>query len=139
MENVGTTLDPSLEPILLQQVVKTGTSLSITIGDKTLVYNESFRFFMTTTNPNPNYSPETFVKVCIINFAITPQGLEDQMLAVIVAKESPQLEAEKTNIVKRNAEDNKKLFEIEETILKSLQGTSDINELLKDETLINTL
>lgn len=61
------------------------------------------------------------------------------MLAVIVAKESPQLEAEKTNIVKRNAEDNKKLFEIEETILKSLQGTSDINELLKDETLINTL
>lgn len=61
------------------------------------------------------------------------------MLAVIVAKESPQLEAEKTNIVRRNAEDNKKLFEIEETILKSLQGTSDINELLKDETLINTL
>lgn len=47
---------------------------------------------MTTTNPNPVYSPETFVKVCIINFAITKSGLEDQMLALIVALENPALE-----------------------------------------------
>ncbi len=46
---------------------------------------------MTTTNPNPSYSPETFVKVCIINFGITKSGLEDQMLALIVALENPQL------------------------------------------------
>lgn len=89
VENVGKELDPSLEPILLQQVVKSGSSLSIQIGDKTLAYNESFRFFMTTTNPNPHYSPETFVKVCIINFAITLSGLEDQMLAKIVELENP--------------------------------------------------
>lgn len=75
---------------------------------------------MTTTNPNPHYSPETFVKVCIINFAITLKGLEDQMLGVLVAEESPELEAEKNNIVKRNAEDNKSLYEIEERILKNL-------------------
>lgn len=40
---------------------------------------------MTTTVPNPHYPPETFVKVAIINFAITPSGLEEQMLAQIVA------------------------------------------------------
>lgn len=43
---------------------------------------------MTTTLPNPHYPPETFVKVTIINFAITTQGLEDQMLAQIVALEN---------------------------------------------------
>lgn len=32
---------------------------------------------MTTTIPNPHYSPETSVKVTIINFAITPNGLEE--------------------------------------------------------------
>jgi len=36
---------------------------------------------MTTTMPNPHYSPETSVKVTIINFSITPKGLEEQMLA----------------------------------------------------------
>lgn len=32
---------------------------------------------MTTTISNPVYSPETSVKVSIINFAITPSGLEE--------------------------------------------------------------
>jgi len=32
---------------------------------------------MTTTLPNPHYSPETSVKVTILNFSITPIGLED--------------------------------------------------------------
>jgi dynein heavy chain len=77
LESVGVNLDPSLEPILLQQVVKQGSSYMIQIGDKNLSYNETFKFFMTTTLPNPHYSPETSVKVTIINFAITPQGLEE--------------------------------------------------------------
>lgn len=72
LENVGQNLDPSLEPILQQQVIKQGQSLSIAIGDKNIPYNEKFKFFMTTTLPNPHYSPETSVKVTIINFAITP-------------------------------------------------------------------
>lgn len=59
----------------MQQVVKTSGSLSITLGDKNLSYNSNFKLFMTTTLPNPHYTPETFVKVTIINFAITPQGL----------------------------------------------------------------
>lgn len=60
---------------MLQQVTKSSGSLSITLGDKTLAYNDHFKLFLTTTMPNPHYSPETFVKVTIINFAITPQGL----------------------------------------------------------------
>jgi dynein heavy chain, axonemal len=62
---------------------------------------------MTTTNPNPHYSPETSVKVTLINFAITPSGLEEQMLAQIVALENPQLEQKKVEIVVGNARDAK--------------------------------
>jgi dynein heavy chain len=47
------------------------------IGEKTLTYSDKFKLFMTTTTPNPHYPPETFVKVTIINFAITPSGLEE--------------------------------------------------------------
>jgi len=77
LENIGEELDPVLEPILLQQKIKQGSSYIIKIGEKNISYNDSFRFFMTTTLPNPHYSPETSVKVTILNFAITPQGLED--------------------------------------------------------------
>ena len=34
IENVGEELDPALEPVLLQQVVKEGAGYSIRIGDK---------------------------------------------------------------------------------------------------------
>lgn len=50
---------------------------------------------MTTTMPNPHYSPETSVKVTIINFSITPKGLEEQMLAQLVALENSQMEIKK--------------------------------------------
>jgi len=59
------------------------------LGDKSIPYSETFRFFMTTTNPNPHYSPEVSVKVTIINFAITPKGLKEQMLALVVKLENP--------------------------------------------------
>ena len=59
LEGVQKELDASLDPILAQEVVRSGGSDSgvIQIGDKTLSYNNSFKFFMTTTLPNPHYSP----------------------------------------------------------------------------------
>lgn len=61
----------------------------IKFGEKVIPYDLCFKFFMTTTLPNPHYSPETNVKVTIINFAITPTGLEEQLLAKIVEIENP--------------------------------------------------
>lgn len=88
IENVGEELDPALEPILLKQVDKSG---SLRLGDKSIPWNNDFKFFMTTTIPNPHYTPETQVKVSILNFAITPFGLEEQMLNQFIATEMPDL------------------------------------------------
>lgn len=77
MENVGLELDPALEPILLQDIRRTSGSATIAFGDKTLNYDERFKIYFTTTISNPVYTPETSVKVTIINFAITPSGLEE--------------------------------------------------------------
>ena len=70
-------MDASLEPILQQDIKRQGSSVTISLGDKTLNYDERFKIFLTTTISNPSYSPETSVKVTIINFAITPSGLEE--------------------------------------------------------------
>lgn len=72
VENIGEELDPALEPILLQQKVRSGSGYVIRIGEKTISYSDSFKFFLTTTLPNPHYTPETSVKVTLLNFAITP-------------------------------------------------------------------
>jgi len=67
----------------------------IKLGDKSVPYNETFKFFLTTTLPNPHYSPETQVKISLLNFAITPFGLEEQMLNMLVTLEYPELQEQK--------------------------------------------
>jgi dynein heavy chain len=137
VENVGVHLDPSLEPILQRLVVTTGSTKTITVNNKPIPYKDGFRFFMTTTIPNPHYSPEISAKVTIINFGITPSGLEDQLLAKVTKIEVASLDETKERIVKENAANKRKLKECEDNILKNLsESTGDI---LMDESLIKEL
>lgn len=66
-----------------------------------------FRFYITTKLRNPHYLPEVAVKVTLLNFMITVDGLEDQLLGITVAKERPDLEAEKNQLIVQGA-DNKR-------------------------------
>lgn len=110
----------------------------IKIGEKTLQYNEDFKFFMTTTLPNPHYSPETSVKVTILNFSITPVGLEDQMLNLLVLQEMPELQEKKNQIVEENAKSAKILYDIEDSLLQELSSKS-VAQLLENDDLIDKL
>lgn len=62
---------------------------------------------MTTKLRNPHYLPEIIVKVTLLNFMITPIGLEDQLLGIVVAKERPDLEAEKNLLIIQGAANKK--------------------------------
>lgn len=108
MENLGEDLDAVLEPLLLRQVFKQGAGMCIKLGDSVVEYNDNFRFYMTTKLRNPHYLPEIAVKVTLLNFMITPDGLQDQLLGIVVAKERPDLEAEKNQLIVQGAE-NKRL------------------------------
>ena len=44
---------------------------------------------------NPHYKPEMQAQATLINFTVTRDGLEDQLLAEVVAKERPDLEKTK--------------------------------------------
>lgn len=48
--------------------------------------------------------PDIAVKVVLLNFMITPVGFEDQLLGVVVAKDRPDLEAEKNQLIVQGAE-----------------------------------
>lgn len=92
-------MDATLEPLLLKQTFKQGGALCIKLGDAVVEYSPNFRFFMTTKLRNPHYAPEICVKVSLLNFMTTPDGLEDQLLGIVVAKERPDLEEEKTKLI----------------------------------------
>lgn len=59
----------------------------IRLGENVIEYSGDFRFYITTKLRNPHYLPELATKVSLLNFMITPEGLEDQLLGIVVAKE----------------------------------------------------
>ncbi|KAK3247674.1 hypothetical protein CYMTET_42830 [Cymbomonas tetramitiformis] len=137
LENIAEQLDPALEPLLLKQIFKQGGSDMIKMGDDTIPYHPEFRFYITTKLRNPHYAPEVSVKVSLLNFFVTLDGLEDQLLGIVVGQERADLAELKNNLVVSNARMKKELKEIEDKILFMLSNAK--GNILDDEELINTL
>ncbi|ELK04803.1 Dynein heavy chain 7, axonemal [Pteropus alecto] len=135
LENVGEELDPILEPLLLKQTFKQGGSTCIRLGDSTIEYAPDFRFYITTKLRNPHYLPET--SVTLLNFMITSEGMQDQLLGIVVARERPDLEEEKQALILQGAENKRQLKEIEDKILEVLSSSE--GNILEDETAIKIL
>ncbi|XP_063405511.1 dynein axonemal heavy chain 12-like isoform X3 [Mytilus trossulus] len=137
LENVAEELDPSLEPLLLKQIYKQAGVDMIKLGENVIEYSKDFRFYITTKLRNPHYLPEVAVKVSLLNFMITPEGLEDQLLGIVVAKERPELEEERQALIVQSAANKKQLKEIEDKILHTLSASE--GNILEDETAIQIL
>jgi dynein heavy chain len=137
IENVPEYLDPILEPVLLKQIVTKGGSSTIRFGDNSIDYDPRFRLYITTKLSNPHYPPELCVKVNLLNFMATEDGLNDQMLGRVVALEKEELEKERARLVVEDAQNQKQLKELEDEILKLLKDSQ--GNILDDEGLIETL
>ena len=137
LEDLQEDLDPSLEPILLKQLFKQGGRVLIRVGEQDVDYDPAFKLYMTTKMPNPHYLPDVCIKVTLINFVITLDGLEDQLLGDVVKKEKPELEETKNKLVVSMANDKKQLDELQDKVLKLLKESEGM--ILDNEPLINTL
>uniref|UniRef100_A0A4X1UQ33 AAA+ ATPase domain-containing protein n=1 Tax=Sus scrofa TaxID=9823 RepID=A0A4X1UQ33_PIG len=135
IENIGETVDPVLDPLLGRNTIKKGKFIKI--GDKEIEYHPSFRLILHTKCFNPHYKPETQAQCTLINFLVTRDGLEDQLLAAVVAKERPDLEQLKANLTKSQNEFKIVLKELEDSLLARLSAAS--GNFLGDTTLVENL
>jgi len=137
LENVEETLDAAIEPVLQKQIFKKGGQWLLKLGDQDVPYSENFKFYITTKLPNPHYLPEVFVKVTVINFTVTPKGLEDQLLVAVCGLERPDLEEKNDRLVVSIADDKAEMAKLEATILRMLAESK--GNILDDQELIDTL
>ncbi|XP_062820321.1 dynein axonemal heavy chain 3 [Anolis carolinensis] len=137
LENIGEELDAFLEPVLLKTTFKQQGVEYMRLGENIIEYSHDFKLYITTRLRNPHYLPEVAVKVCLLNFMITPLGLQDQLLGIVAAKEKPDLEEKKNKLIVESAANKKQLKEIEDKILEVLSKSE--GNILEDETAIKVL
>lgn len=120
IEAIGQDIDAILDPLLSRQFVKKGKSFTVRLGAEDVELSPSFKLYLQTKLINPHYKPETAAQCTIINFIVTESGLEDQLLAMVVKFEKPDLEQSKEELVNKQNEFQITLAKLESALLQNL-------------------
>ncbi|EDW38589.1 GL12690 [Drosophila persimilis] len=135
IENIDESLDPVLDSLLGRNLIKKGKALKI--GDKEVEYNSNFRLILHTKLANPHYKPEMQAQTTLINFTVTRDGLEDQLLAEVVKAERPDLEELKAELTKQQNDFKIMLKKLEDDLLSRLSSAGE--NILGDTALVENL
>ena len=138
IEDVSEELDPGLDSVLTKSVYKEEGLMKIKFGDRPIIYDQNFKLFITTKLANPHFLPEVCIKLTIINFTVTFDGLEEQLLVDVVVNEAPQVERDRDNQVLQIASCKNEIRRLENEILKGL-SESNSETILDNVELIATL
>jgi len=134
VENVEA-IDPVLNPLLNREIQRTGGRALVRIGTEDVDYSPKFSIILTTKNPAVNLTPDLCSRVTLVNFTVTPASLQSQSLSQIVASEKPELESQRSNLLKLQGEQNVKLRELEEQMLASISAVE--GSILDDDRLVD--
>jgi len=138
IEAIGQEIDAVLDPLLSRQFIKKGKTLLVKLGAEEVEVASSFKLYLQTKLINPHYKPETAAQCTIVNFIVTESGLEDQLLAMVVQKEKPDLEATKETLTKEQQEFIITLAQLEADLLHKLVS-ADSETILENVALIEQL
>ena len=130
-------LESMLYPLCRKDLCHAGPRYTVTIGDKTNDYNESFRMYLVTRNPSPDIPPDAESLVSIVNFTVTRSGLEGQLLGLAIQHEQPELEKAKGEMLRKEEDFKVQLAKLEKNLLEAL-ATAEGN-LLENTSLIESL
>lgn len=108
------------------------------LGNRTLDYDSSFRLFLTTKMTNPHFLPEVSIELTVINFTVTFDGLDEQLLADVVSLLEPKVEKTRDRLVVEIAATKNQQFKTQSEILSAL-AESRQETILDNEVLILAL
>ena len=130
-------IHPMLVPLLRRDLARQGPRFVVQVGDKAIDYNESFRLFLTTRNPNPDVPPDVASLVTVVNFSVTMSGLEGQLLGITIQHEKPELEKQKSTLLAAEDELKIQLEQMEQKLLQELASSE--GNILENKTLLSSL
>nr|XP_023488506.1 dynein heavy chain 14, axonemal isoform X2 [Equus caballus] len=137
LQNLPETLAPSLKAILKKDIYQKRGQYFIRVDDSEIEYNSKFRLYVSTEIDNPHFLPSVYNFVTMINFTVTFQSLQDQLLSTVLTHEIPHLENQRFQLLESISLDAMTLGELEEKTLNLLQNAQEC--VLDDEEIVDIL
>nr|XP_049701305.1 dynein axonemal heavy chain 10 [Helicoverpa armigera] len=136
-QDVNEYIDPVVDNVLEKNIKLESGRTFVMLGSTEVDYDPNFRMYLTTKLSNPQFNPATYSKAVVINYTVTVQGLEDQLLSVVVRAERSDLEEQRESLIIETSANKSLLSGLEDSLLREL-ATSTGN-MLDNVELVNTL
>eukprot|EP00466_Bigelowiella_natans_P018588 jgi/Bigna1/50235/estExt_Genewise1.C_710023 len=139
VEGIVDNLVPLFDPILQKKISK-GRGRNkwiVKIDGEEMEYSLDFKMFLLTKVANPLFSPELSAQTTVIDFSVTREGLEDQLLSFVIQNEQPQLEIKRQQLIDGVNTATVMLQSLDKTLLEKLANSK--GNLLDDVELIRVL
>lgn len=129
VENMTEKIEVCLWPVISRTTTTRGHKTFLKLGDKLVEFHADFKLYLHTKLSNPHYPPELQAEATMINFSVTQQGLEDQLLSLVVRKEWPKKAKARVALMHQQNEFKIRIQALEDRILTNLaDAEGDITE-----------
>ncbi|CAG9136920.1 unnamed protein product [Plutella xylostella] len=136
-QDVGEYIDPVIDNVLEKNIKTEAGRTFVMLGSLEVDYDPNFRMYLTTKLANPQLNPATYAKALVINYTVTVQGLEDQLLSVVVRHERSDLEEQRESLIVETSANTALLRALEESLLRELAACT--GNMLDNVDLVDTL
>lgn len=136
-QDVDDYIDPVIGNLLEKNYKVQSGQPFVMLGDKEVDVDKNFRMYFTTKISNPVLDPSLYAKALVINYAVTIDGLEDQLLSVVVREERWDLEEQREMLIEETSINKSLLSTLEDSLLRELANST--GNMLDNEELIQTL
>jgi len=130
-------IEPFLYPLLRRDLMRDGPRATVTVGDKAVDFNDRFKLYLATRNPHPDLPPDALALINPVNFIVTRSGLEGQLLGLTLQYEQPELEEQKSALLRSEEEAKVQMAVLEKQLL--MQLASSQGNILENTPLIQSL
>lgn len=136
-QDVDDNIDPVVGNLLEKNFTMRSGQMFVMLGNKEVDVDANFRMYLTTKIANPALDPAVYAKALVINYEVTVEGLEDQLLSVVVREEREDLEEQLEMLIEETSINKSLLSALEDSLLRELGNSS--GNMLDNEDLIETL
>ena len=89
----------------------------VRLGDQDIDFSPAFSMFLTTRDPSARFAPDLCSRVTFVNFSVTPSSLRSQCLSKVLRVERPDIDAQRSDLLKLQGEYRARLRELEDALL----------------------
>lgn len=138
IEDIVRPINICMEPIFNYRIAMHHNKSAIRLNSRLQVeISAGFRLYLTSNAKTTDFASDLSGKLNIINFIFATNGLEENLLDILVLKENPYLREQRDELLQSKLQDKAKLLEHEDAILSVIAESE--GEILEDERAIREM